>query len=119
MSYSVSISGKIVNVRLTKAAVRFLAKHGMPVRVEMELYFSCFIRKRVNFSEITTVITGERVTDNLFLQFRPVMTQHCNVDYSGSEPPLVAFPIDNVSAFVPKWLTVDYRRGEWQGDFGY
>lgn len=119
MSHSVNIFGKIVNMSLTKAAVRTLSGQDFVVLVEMELYFSCLIRKRVKFSEVKIGSAGERVTDNLYLQFRPVMTQHCSVDYSDDEPPLVDFPIENVAAFVPKWLRVDYRRGKWQGEFGY
>lgn len=119
MNYSVIISGKTVDVSMTPTAIRVLSEHNISVQVEMELYFSCLIRKRVNFREVAITPVGELITDNLFLQFRPVMTRHCGKDYSGDEPPLTDFPVENAAAFVPKWLTIDYRRGEWQGEFGY
>jgi len=119
MDYSASFSGKRVQVNLTPAAIQALAKRDTPLLVEMELYFSCLIRKQVRFSEAGLDTIGERVTDKLYLDFTPVMTQHCGKDYTGDEPPLTAFPIENPAAFIPKWLSVDYRRGEWRGEFSY
>jgi len=91
MTYSASFSGKTVRVSLTPAALcSLLSQHEVPVLVKMELYFSCLIRKRVIFSEARIKPTGALVTDNLYLQFRPVMAQHCGKDYSGDEPPLTS-----------------------------
>ncbi len=84
----------------------------------MELYFSCLIRYKVRFHERAddgAVV----VNDKLWLRFRPVMTAQCGNDYDGDEPPLTDFPIVKPGAFTPHWLTIDYRRGQWQGEFGY
>jgi len=47
------------------------------------------------------------------------MTQKCGTDYVGDEPPLTDFPIQKSDAFIPKWLRIDFKRGTWQGDFGF
>ena len=114
-----NISGKPVNIRLTQAASHALSQADQPVMVEMELYFSCLIRKRVRFQHEPGSSSFTPVADKLFVQFRPVMTRQCNKEYSGEEPPLTDFPIEDATPFVPKWLKIDYRKGGWQGEFGY
>ena len=32
---------------------------------------------------------------------------------------LTDFPIAKPEAYVPHWLRIDYRKGQWQGEFGY
>jgi len=119
MGYSASFSGKTVDVRLTAAALRALSRLDVPLVVEMELYFSCLIRKRVNFNKALSRPDGILVTDSLYLCFRPVMTKHCAIDSSGDAPSLTEFPVKNAAPFVPKWVNIDYRRGQWRGEFGY
>ena len=34
-------------------------------------------------------------------------------------PELEAFPIQRPEAFLPKWLAVDFRHGDWSGEFGF
>lgn len=119
MSYSVNISGKTVNVNLTQSARQALSNAAGPIQVEMELYFSCLIRKRVLFRDGGMELPGVPVADNLYVQFRPVMTRQCGKDYDGDEPPLADFPIEDATPFVPRWLKIDYRRGKWLGEFGY
>ena len=119
MEISIEISGKPVDIRISSAAARALASAEQAITVEMELYFSCLIRKRVLFHHELSGDPGVVVSDKLHVRFRPVMTRHCGVDYEGDEPPLTDFPIQNASAYIPKWLKLDYRRGKWLGEFGY
>jgi hypothetical protein len=85
----------------------------------LELYFSCLIRKKVRFYQDAG--TGEfiRATDKLSIGFRPVMTQQCSVHDTGGAPPLTDFEIKNPAYFIPHWLRIDFRKGEWRGEFGY
>ena len=85
---------------------------------EMELYFSCLIRKKVRFRESSE---GELayVTEQLFVHFRPVMTAVCGTEYDGEVPPLTDFPIQKIESFVPAWLKIDFKNGQWQGEFGF
>lgn len=117
--YLAKFSGKTVSIKLTRSARQALARRDTPIQAEMELYFSCLIRKRVIFTDVSSDSSAERVEDNLYVQFRPVMTRHCSLDTTGAEPPLTDFHIVDLAPFVPKWLTIDYRRGKWLGEFGY
>lgn len=114
------LGGRALELRLSAAAQRRLAAGGAPLVVEMELYFSCLIRKRVRFPGAPhTGATCVRVGEHLTLCFRPVMTRACAVESVEGSPELEAFPIQRREAFLPKWLALDWRGGDWSGDFGF
>lgn len=119
MNTTVTVEHKPVRVRLSAAAQRALAARSQPLLVEMELYFSCLIRKRVRFRDLDAAAGTTPVNEHLHLRFHPVMTATCGVDHQGDEPPLTDFPISNVGAFVPRWLHIDCRDGDWTGQFGF
>lgn len=118
MEKKIDILGKRVTVSLTHAALDALSNRDKPLVAEMELYFSCLIRKKVRFREN---MDGDpvNVMDQLCVRFRPVMTKACGIDYEGSEPPLTDFPIKKPEAFVPRWLNIDFKKDEWVGEFGF
>ena len=118
MEKQVELQGRKLAVSLSPAAVSALAQREQQLVAEMELYFSCLIRKQVRFRED---LDGElvNVTDQLSVRFRPVMTAACGTDYEGDEPPLTDFPIQKVESFVPHWLKIDFKNGQWQGEFGF
>jgi len=118
MIIDITIANKPVKLHLSAAAQQALALRTSPLYAEMELYFSCLIRFKVRFYEQNTHGEGVAVSDKLVVNFRPVMTQACGKDYEGDEPPLTDFPIVKQEAFVPKWLRIDFRHGEWHGEFG-
>lgn len=114
----ITLQDRPVRIELTAAAERALAARATPLTAEMELYFSCLIRKQVRFRE-SPVPDAVRAGVQLYVCFHPVMTERCGVDYEGDEPPLTDFPIARPEAFVPAWLRIDYHGGRWQGEFGF
>lgn len=118
MDKSIIILGKEVAVSISHTAITALSKRDSLLVAEMELYFSCLIRKKVRFRESPD---GElvKVTDQLSARFLPVMTEVCGIDYDGDEPPLTDFPIKKPESFVPRWLKIDFKNGEWAGEFGF
>lgn len=118
MKTQVKLNGKSVEVRLTKSAEHALSRRQQPLMAEMELYFSCLIRLKVRFYEQADG-NGIEVNDKLQLRFRPVMTASCDNNYIGDEPPLTDFPIQKPAAFTPHWVEIDFRHGQWLGEFGY
>ena len=118
MEKQVKIQGKTIAVSLSNSAVKALAMRKHMLVAEMELYFSCLIRKQVRFKEN---IEGElvNVSEQLAIRFRPVMTKSCGIDYEGNEPPLTDFPIKKPESFIPHWLKIDFRKNEWIGEFGF
>lgn len=118
MRTEIDLNGKPLQITLTTAAERALAKRDTVLLAEMELYFSCLIRKQVRFrhSDSGDSIT---VTGHLRVRFHPVMSQVCSVAGHLDGPPLTAFPIVHGERFTPKWLEIGYQHGQWCGRFGY
>jgi hypothetical protein len=117
---SVRIVNRDLEVRLSTAARAALAARGTPLVVEMELYFSCLIRKRLQFLPTPHPDAFCATVDShLTVCFRPVMTRQCTLSNVEGEPPLEAFPIKRPEAFLPKWLVLDFRWGAWSGEFSF
>jgi hypothetical protein len=119
MQATIRILGKTVQIDWSHAAEAELAKRSAPLSVEMELYFSCLLRKKVRFDEQAHSREFLPVTPRLQVAFRPVMTRVCTSESFEDAPPLDDFPITNPAAFVPHWLKIDFRHGQWQGEFGF
>lgn len=114
---NITLHDKTLEIRLSRAAQKALAVRNTPLVAEMELLFSCLLRKRVHFGEATEQSTP--VNDRLAVRFKPIMTRRCSVAEGGATPPSEGFPLENPRPYVPNWLTIDYRRGKWVGNFGY
>jgi hypothetical protein len=121
---NVEMLGKQILVEVSNNAARQLNARGMPLYIEMELYFSCLIRKQVRVYE-TIVEPADRkfsvqFSDKLQISFRPVMTKSCSISScEDGKPPLSDFPIRKPQSYIPRWLHLDYSKGKWSGDFGY
>ena len=113
---------RTVTVKTTPRARARLESLDTPLAVEMEVYFSCLIRLRVNFPEtigekLIPVASDNRQVD---LYFSPIMTTYCHIsEIRGRDPDTEYFPIQKPDKFTPKWLKLDYRHNQWQGEFGY
>ena len=117
MQSTEEIMGKKVLVEWSASADRKLQELAEPLLVEMELYFSCLIRKAVRFGRDAQVGSFSTAGPQLKIGFRPVMTKACNVKDFEIEPPVEDFLIVRPEAFVPKRLTIDFKGGKWLGDF--
>ena len=121
---NVEMLGKQIQVEISKHAERQLQNRTVPLFVEMELYFSCLLRKEIRIRESVREKLDEgfstQLSDLLHISFRPVMTRSCSVSScDGDKPPLSDFPIEKPRSYIPKWLKLDFKKGEWCGDFGY
>lgn len=117
MQATAEISGKKILVEWSAAADKAMATLSSPLLVEMELYFSCLIRKAVRFNQSRALQDYVQVTPQLKLRFRPVVTRVCRVSEVEGEPPLDDFHLLKPAAFVPKKLFIDFKRGQWLGQF--
>jgi len=117
---SVCLAQRDLEVRLSGAASAALVARSAPLIVEMELYFSCLIRKRVQFlSAPHPDAFCASLNEYLSVCFRPVMTRKCVLSEVEDKPELEGFPIVRPEAFVPKWLALDFRHGAWSGEFSF
>ncbi len=117
MQASAEILGKTIQVEWSAAADKAMNELAAPLMAEMELYFSCLIRKVVRFGAGAATRYSVAVTPKLTVCFRPVVTKACSVSEVEGEPPVEDFQIVKPEAFVPKKLHIDFRRGQWVGEF--
>jgi hypothetical protein len=125
---SVEMMGKQIRIEISNKAKQQLKNRITPLFIEMELYFSCLLRKQLRIRERLDHVSPDahdrqfsvQLSENLHISFRPVMTKSCSVSScDGEKPPLSDFPIEKPQSYVPKWLKLDFKKGEWCGDFGY
>ena len=124
----IEIMGKPIQVLISRNAKQQLKNRISPLFVEMELYFSCLLRKQLRVRESMDHASCDNInsefstqlSDNLHISFRPVMTKSCSISScEGDKPPISDFPIEKPQSYVPKWLKLDFKKGKWCGDFGY
>ncbi len=120
---SVTIKGKAVHIDVSTDAVRAAADSPIPIVAELELYFSCLVRKQVRFRGISGLQAGtddySRVVPGFYTTFRAVTTQHCSIVEVGDKAPVETMPVRNPERFVPDWVRIDYRAGQWLGEYGF
>lgn len=115
----VSINNKNVLIEWTKSAARELARREAPLIVELELYFSCLVKKFVHFREDSRGKETVAASEKLRLYFRPVTSTACTFEVAerlGRQPELelhTAF----VKKLAPKRVTLDHVNGTWRGSF--
>ena len=114
-----SIEEKQVSVHVSERAMIALGHRTLPLHVNMELYFSCFIKKMVHFSDSPSSFESSQILNNLFASFRPLQSKSCNIHDLGadSKPTLIDLPVVKRKAIVPKHLFIDCRKGKWTGNF--
>lgn len=116
---------KLLKLSLSPRAIKTLKSNEAQahIDIELELYFSCLIRKKVNIREQARddSIFNIGVNENLSISFRPVMTKVCKVSdvAEGSEPDIENLPILNPARFIPNWVSLDYKNKQWVGEFGF
>ena len=115
-----SFQGRTLRLTVSERAQQQLVRRTSPLFLEMELYFSCLIRKRVLVRESIDENDAVVLADKLVASFRPVVTQTCAMrEVERDNPPVKDMPIRHPERFYPHWLTLDFRRGEWSAEFGY
>lgn len=122
-SGTVNLKGKQVSIEISADAVRAAADSPVPIVAELELYFSCLVRKQLRFRGVTGLQAGSddyaRVVPGFYTTFRAVTTQHCSIMEVGDKPPVETMPVRNPERFVPDWIRIDYRADQWLGEYGF
>jgi hypothetical protein len=116
---SVTINRRNVEVRWTDRAEQILRLTRQPLIVELQLYFSCVVKKRVVFhqgAELSTTV----VSDRLEIAFQPVASAACDPrEFAASFPTGKDLSQGMAARMVPRIVELDYRRGNWEGQFRY
>ena len=134
MKKQLSFHGKAVDITLSDAATRQSEALASTLLVEIQVYFSCMLGKRLAFyadqpikgtwqlepdAFAELLKSAQPLTGNIHVRFNPVMTKACSVsDYIGP-PPVTDFEIRNKTPYVPCWLDIDFADGLWSGSYGW
>jgi len=118
---AIRLGGRDIRLHLSRSARAALANLTAPLDIELEVYFSCYLRKRVRFLATPHADVLDRVLISEFasMSVRTVMTRACRVAAAPDGPDLDAMPLARPRAFVPRWVSLDYAGGEWSGEFGF
>lgn len=134
MTKNLIFHNKTLEVKYSKDAEEMADKLNAYLVVEIQIYFSCMIAKRLAFFSDLPISgayqletnqfkdifrEAQQLTGKVYVKFNTVMTKSCMVsDYIGP-PPVTDFIVARSHAFVPNWLTIDYKNKMFVGEYGW
>lgn len=106
-----------LNVSWTSRAEKALRSRDKPLVAEMQLYFSCMVKKRVLFHDESEFETAT-VNDKLKILFRPVQSQKCSPEeFAQNHPVKQEFKTSSAIKMKPKSLEIDFKDDHWIGSY--
>jgi len=116
-SSTVVLRDVALNVSWTSRAEAALQFRDKPLIAEMQLYFSCMVKKRVLFHD-TTEFETVTVNEKLKVLFRPVQSQQCSPqEFAQNHPVKQEFKTTSAIKMKPKSLEIDYKNNHWVGSY--
>ena len=117
---TVRINQREVGVSWTGRAEKELQRRDRALIVELQLYFSCVVKKRVLFHHQAVEFDCIRVNDKIEIAFQPIASAVCDPqEFAASYPPGKNLSAGKAARMVPRTVEIDYRRGNWEGQFHY
>lgn len=116
----IKLNDKDIEVNWTKRAAEALNLRSLPLIVEMQLYFSCVVKKRVVFHDQVDFVPVKTVNDRLKLYYRAVQSAACAPETFVQEYPQQGL-LESEAArnMQPSKLNIDYKNRQWQGEMGF
>ncbi|MET0048850.1 MAG: hypothetical protein ABW066_13780 [Sedimenticola sp.] len=106
-----------LEVRWTGRAERALGQRSAPLTVEMQVYFTCVVKKRVLFHD-NGELHGSPVDERLNILFNVVESNSCDpVEFANNFPVKQVFDSPAALKMKPSALEIDFRDGIWSGEF--
>lgn len=119
-SRRVRINQRDVEVSWTGRAERELHRRKRRLVVEMQLYFSCVVKKRVLFHSDSEDFDSVPVNNSIALLFQPVASAACDPqEFAACYPQGKDLSSGRAGRMVPRSVEIDFRRGNWEGRFHY
>ena len=116
---TIVINNKNVLVEWTESAEHELNSRTFPLIVELELYFSCLVKKFIHFYDSKNGREVISVTEKLAIFFRPVTSESCSIEKAeklGRQPEIELFTL-NVRKIAPTRVRIDFCNGNWKGEY--
>ena len=116
-SEKILMNDKSLEVSWTKRANQVLSQRNYPLFVEMQIFFSCVVKKRVLFHD-SCEHESQFVSDNLRVLIRPVEAASCDpVEFAKNYPEKRELESSKAIKMRARSLSIDYINGEWVGEF--
>lgn len=116
---TVQINRRSLEIRWTERAERELDIREQALIVELQLYFSCVVKKRVLFHQRAGFATT-RVDERLQIAFHAVASAVCDPnEFALNHPAGRDLSPGPAARMVPNVVEIDYRSGHWEGQFRY
>lgn len=118
---TITLNGRPVVVELTETATRALRQREEPLFVELELYFSCLVKKFVHFRQDSRGKPTIPAHDKLLIYFRPVTSTACTFEVAerlGRQPEM-DIESEALNHVAPKRVSIDHVDGVWRGSFNF
>jgi hypothetical protein len=117
--HRVQINRRPLELRWTERAERELDSRGQVLIVELQLYFSCVVKKRVLFHQRANFATTP-VDDRLEIAFHAIASAVCDPnEFALNHPAGRDLSPGPAARMVPRIVDIDYRAGHWEGQFRY
>ena len=114
-SNTIQLRDNTLEVSWTNRAAQALKSRDKPLIAEMQLYFSCMVKKRVLFHDDIELETVA-VNDQLQVLFRPVQSDQCSPEeFAAKHPVKQEFKTLHAVKMKPKSLEIDFKKGQWVG----
>jgi hypothetical protein len=114
----VRLNDRELLIEWTEPAQKALTGRSQPLNIEMQLYFSCVVKKRVLFHE-HLAFESVAANDRINICFRSVQSAVCSPEDFARDYP-EARELHAVSdKMSPSRLSFDFRARDWVGEFGY
>ncbi len=108
---------KPLTIHCTARAKKALDEREHRLIVEMQLYFSCVVKKRIIFHDHYKH-DSQMVLENLFVSFRAVEPTSCDpIEFAKNYPEKRELNSTGAHKMRPKALWIDNRKGEWVGEY--
>ena len=107
-----------LRVEITRRGKRSLQRRRSPLLIEMQLYLSCMVKKRVIFHEEEPTLKFLQLSELLSINFRTVVSTACDpVEFANHYPVKEEARSKAIKKLSPSILRLDCRQGLWTGDF--
>ncbi|WP_024327712.1 hypothetical protein [Thioalkalivibrio sp. AKL19] len=117
LAAEVTLRERTVHVYWTDRARQALEEQTTPLYVEMQLYFSCVVKKRVLFHESPPRSDFVAAVPQLYVRASTVESDICSPEaFAAGYPARRELSSAGTRRMVPRNLWLDYRAGQWVGE---
>lgn len=116
---NIDIRGKKMAIMYSKRAEKALQQRDNPLIAELQLYFTCVVQKRVKFHEQTELET-RTANPKLEIAYHTVQSNACDpLEFAATHPVKKELNSKGALSMRPSILKIDYKKGQWLGDFSF